>query len=129
MLEEAKEAGLEGFFNNTLYGKKHDISQGKGINYKNQTFNLSEYDPIEIFNDNTVRNLGLVNRFLIKPAYTELKLKLESTIDENIKTFEVVYTIILSLFMAGVFILYVFVWRPFEDRLNSTVNYFLIGFF
>ncbi len=129
MLEQVKNLGLEGYFNNTLYGSKFDKSKGIGITNKNKTFNLSEIDPIEIFNDNTVRNLGLVNRFFIKPAYTTLKMKLESTINDNIKTFEIVYIITLSLFLAGVFILYVFVWRPFENSLNTTVNIFVLKMF
>lgn len=126
MLEQSKNLGLEAYYNNTLYGTKYEKFKGVGINSKNQTFNLSEFDPIEIFNDNTVRNLGLVNRFLIKPAYSTLKIKLESTIDNNIKTFQVIYIVTLSLFLAAIFILYVFVWRPFENSLNTTVNLFFI---
>ncbi len=125
MLEQAKNTGLEGYFNNTLYGTKYDKSKGSGINNKNKSVNLSELDPIEIFNDNTVRNLGLVNRFLLKPAYTTLKLKLESTINDNVQAFEVIYIVTLSLFLAGIFIFYVFVWRPFENSLNTTVNLFI----
>lgn len=125
MVEEAAKTGIENLFNNTLYGTKFDKSKGIGTNNNNQTFNLSAYDPIEIFNDNTVRNLGLVNKFLIKPAYSELRSKLEYTINENIKTFQVVYIVTLSVFLAAIFVLYVFVWRPFEDRLNTIVNFLL----
>ncbi len=125
MVDNLKKEGINNYFNNTLYGSKYDKSKDIAHNNKNQSLNLSEFDPFEIFNDNNVRNLGLVNRFLLKNAYTHLKNNLQETIDDNIKTFEIVYIIILSLFLAGVFILYVFVWRPFENSLNISVNYFL----
>jgi len=122
ILRKIKDAGLEKYFNNTLFGTKYDLSQGLGINDKNQTFNLSDFDPIEIFNENTVRDLALVNRFLITPVYTSLKENLKATIDNNIKTFQVIYIVVLSWFLGGVFIVYVFIWRPFENSLSSTVN-------
>ena len=119
--------GISDYYNNTLYGSPYDKS--KLINSSNITLNFSEIDPFNIFNDNSVRNLGIVNRFLIKPAYTALKISLETTINYNINTFKLVYILILSLFLGGTFIMYVFVWRPFENRLNTTVKINFFYFF
>lgn len=127
MLENLRSLGIIEYYNNTLYRTKYDLSQSSVKNKFNQTVNLSQYDPFEIFNDNTVRNLGLVNRFFIKPAYTALKLNLRSLIDSNISTFEIIYIITLSIFLAIVFILYVFIWRPFENSLNTTVGFFRLN--
>jgi len=81
----------------------------------------SNHDPFNIFNENSIRNLGLVNRFIIRPAYEALKLKLENSISDNLKTFRLIYIIIISIFIAGVLFIYLFLWRRFENRLNNTV--------
>jgi len=92
------------------------------------SFNSSLYDPFNIFNENSMRNLALVNRFIIRPAYEALKLSLETSITDNLNTFRLIYILILSIFISGVLFVYLFLWRPFENRLNTTVIFFYYFF-
>ena len=78
-----------------------------------------------IFNENSIRNIGLVNRFIIRPAYEALKTQLETTINDSINVFKLIYIVVLSIFLTSVFCIYLFVWRPFENALNLTVIFFL----
>lgn len=114
-------------FNNTLYNSPFANELNADVN-KNNTLNTtminnfySNLDPFSIFNENSIRNIGLVNRFIIRPAYEALKTQLETTINDSINTFKTIYIVILSIFLAIIFIFYLFVWIPFENALNTTV--------
>lgn len=97
---------------------------------KNSTSNINTksntYDTLYIFNENSIRNLGLLNRFMIRPAYEALKQKLESSITNSLNTFRLIYIIVLSIFISGILFIYMFLWRPFENRLNATVIFIFI---
>ncbi len=107
------------YFNNTLINSPYEYYYDN----KNITsMNISDLDPFSIFNENSIRNIGLVNRFLLRPAYEALKTKLEATINNSIDTFKMIYIILLSVFLAIILLFYLFVWIPFENALNTTVN-------
>ena len=124
-------------YNNTLLNSPYlsmIISNQNFTNTGNDTdMNLnSNLDPFSIFNENSIRNIGLVNRFLLRPAYEALKMQLETTINDSINTFKTIYIAVLSIFLAILFIFYLFVWIPFENALNTTVinvNFFFFFFF
>jgi len=101
-------------------------------NYNSTASENDSYDPFNIFNENYIRNLGIVNRFIIRPAYETLKSNLENSISNNLNTFKLIYIIVLSVFISGILFVYLFLWRPFENKLNATVkifNYIFILFF
>jgi hypothetical protein len=102
-------------YNNTLYLTPMDPT--------NQTVTQEyiEADPFKIFNDNSHRNLGILNRYLIRPAYTALKDQMKISIDNSVKTFETIYIVLLSLFFVSLVAVYLLIWRPFENGLNQTV--------
>ena len=109
-------------YNNTLFGSSYDRTNKASYNTSNA--NGNKYDPFDYFNENSMRNLGLVNRFIIRPAYETLKLHLENSITTSLDTFKLIYIIVISIFLSGVILIYLFFWRPFENRLNTTVKKF-----
>lgn len=133
--------GTKNTFNNTLFNSLYAASiliiDQNNTNTGNSTSADSNnnnpntnFDPFDIFNQNTIRNIGIVNRFLLRPAYEALKRQLETTINNSINSFKTVYIIVLSIFLAIIFIFYLLVWIPFENALNTTVNfkYFILIF-
>lgn len=104
-------------------------SNSDSVSVSATDLNNNLYDPFDIFNENSIRNLGLVNRFMIRPAYEALKLKLETSIIDNLNTFKLIYIIILTIFISAVFFVYLFLWRPFENRLNATVIFIIFFFY
>jgi len=116
-------------FNNTLFNSPFDkmLIDYKMNNTGNSTLNSNAFDildPFSIFNENSIRNIGLVNRFLLRPAYEALKTQLELKINNSINTFQTIYITILSIILAIILIFYLFVWMPFENALNTTVKTF-----
>jgi hypothetical protein len=106
------------YYNNTLYRIPDDPT--------NRTNLIEDYlnsDPFKIYNDNSHRNLAILNRFLIRPTYYALKFQMKTSIDNSVTTFETIYIILLSLFFVSILGLYLIVWRPFENGLNQTVTY------
>ncbi len=100
-------------YNNTLYGHS-----------SNKIYDSDEFvrnDPFQIFNDPSHKNLVILNRYLIRPAYVALKTQLKTSIDGSMNTFQTIYIIVFSLFLSLIFVVYLFVWRPFENSLNQTV--------
>ena len=95
--------------NNTLYG----------LLYNDNGYNQN--DPFQIFNDPSHMNLVILTRYLLRPAYSALKLQLKTSIDSSMATFQTLYIVIFSIFLTWVFGTYLFIWRPFEDGLNQTV--------
>jgi len=80
-----------------------------------------DLNPFKIFNKVSLRNLGIVNRFIIKPTYEAMKNEFENIFNNSIKLFKIIYIIILSIFLSLIFICYLFLWKPFETNLNSKV--------
>jgi hypothetical protein len=99
-------------FNNTLYNTTSVTPTPS---------DLKQFDPFNIFNDDSVRDLGIVNRYLIRPAYEALLSQLEMSINNSVNTFQLIYVIVFSIFFASLVVIYLFVWRPFENNLNQTV--------
>ena len=97
--------------NNTLYGLLYNNDNG-----------YNEDDPFQIFNDPAHMNLIILTRYLLRPAYSALKLQLKTSIDSSMTTFKTLYIVIFSIFLTGVVVTYLFIWRPFEDGLNQTVK-------
>ncbi len=100
-------------YNNTLIGSEFDISLSDNDYISN--------DPFQIFNDPTHMNLIILTRYLLRPAYAALKNQLKISISGSMSTFETLYIIIFSVFLTGVVVTYLFIWRPFEDSLNQTI--------
>lgn len=142
LMKEIK-ASTKSTFNNTLFNSPYastlfsdpnQTNTGNStsiINNNNNDIPNNNLDPFSIFNENSIRNIGLVNRFLLRPAYEALKTQLETTINDSINTFKTIYIIILSIFLAVIFIFYLFVWIPFENALNTTVinDFFSVLFY
>lgn len=111
--------------------KNTDLSNNTTIkeiqikNENNSQINFNEFNnstnPFDIFNSNIIRNIGLINIFLIKPVYYSLKRKLETSIYDSLEFFKLIYIIIISVCISGVLFIYLFIWRPFVSRLNVTV--------
>jgi hypothetical protein len=80
-------------------------------------------DPFKIFNDNSHRNLAILNRFLLRPAYSALKGQMKTSINNSVSMFETIYIVLLSIFFVSIVGLYLLIWRPFENGLNQTVKY------
>lgn len=137
-------------FNNTLYnssfasslkymdGKNNETavtSSNTTVTDNNTniiTFNTyNTLDPFSIFNDNSIRNIGLVNRFLIRPSYEALRSQLETSINSRINSFELTCVVIISTLISFIVIYFFFIWRPFEDALNTSVikTLFLLIYF
>lgn len=120
LLEYSKETKYA--YNNTEYLSPYD----KTPNKTDKSYN--DHDPFQIFNDNIHRNLVLVDRFIIRPAFEALKTQMQTSIDSSVSTFQTIYIIIFSIFIASLCLFYMFLWRPFENGLNQTVNIFKIMF-
>jgi hypothetical protein len=120
MLQRSRNLNNTFIFNNTLYNTTDapDVPP-----------ELTAYDIFNIFNDDAVRDLGIVNRYLIRPAYEALLLQLQSSIDNSVNTFQLIYIIVFSIFFTSLTFIYLFIWRPFENNLNQTVNLCLINRF
>ena len=104
-------------YNNTLRGhSSKDPSVSSDPNY-------ALNDPFEIFNDPSHKNLVILNRFLIRPAYAALKNQLKNSIDSSLNTFQTIYIVVFSIFLTSLVVIYLFVWMPFENGLNQTVKY------
>lgn len=106
------------FYNNTLYRIPEDPT-----NQPNLSEDYLNSDPFKIYNDNTHRNLAILNRFLIRPAYLALKDQMKTSINNSVSMFETIYIVLLSIFFVSIVGLYLIVWRPFENGLNQTVIY------
>jgi hypothetical protein len=113
MLQTDVAMNVSSLFNNTLYNTTSALKMPT---------NFTIYNPFNMFNDNSVRDLGIINRYLIRPAYETLLAQLESSINDSVNTFQLIYVIVFSIFFASLVVIYLFVWRPFENNLNQTVN-------
>jgi hypothetical protein len=90
--------------------------------------NTNTINPFEIFNDNILRNIGLINIYLLKPVYESLKINFENTMFDSLEFFKLVYIIIISICISGVLFIYIIIWRQFENRLNITVKFIILNF-
>jgi len=109
-------------FNNTLKGSALDSSRPNDAVY-------SSVDPFQIFNDASHKNLVILNRFLLRPAYAALKTQLKTSIDNSLNTFQTIYIVVFSIFLSSMVVIYLFIWRPFENGLNQTVKKIIINIF
>jgi hypothetical protein len=103
-------------FNNTLYKSEFE---------RNLTKPDSNKDPFFIFNDQTVRNLGFFNLYLIKPVFENLLTKLGESIGSFKETYKFIYISLFSLFLTLVCFIYFLVIKPFENNLNDTVRFII----
>jgi len=100
-------------FNNTLVGSKIDPTQNNPL--------YQSTDPFLIFNDPSHKNLVILSRYLLRPAFVALKAQLKSSIDSSLNLFTTIYIILFAVFFAAQIFIYLFIWRPFENGLNQTV--------
>jgi len=118
---------------------KFDLLLQKAAKYSNYTFNntlkglplnpapsndalYDSIDPFQIFNDASHKNLVILNRYLLRPAYVALKNQLKKSIDDSMNFFQTVYIVVFSIFISSLVVIYLFIWRPFENGLNQTVR-------
>jgi hypothetical protein len=76
----------------------------------------------------TFKNLLVLGRWFIRPAFLALRQNMKLTINNSLVNFQTVYLASFSIFMGVVLMLYIFIWRPFESTLNQMVKkilYFL----
>ena len=102
-------------YNNTLFGSIYDPSQNDPLYIQN--------NPFSIFNDASHKNLVILNRFLLRPTFLALKNQLKTSINNSLSTFRTIYIIVFSIFFSSLTIIYLFIWRPFENGLNTTVSF------
>jgi hypothetical protein len=101
-------------YNNTLYGSELDPSLKTELYLQN--------NPFTIFNDASHKNLVILNRFLLRPTFLALKDQLKTSINNSLTMFQTIYIIVFSIFFSSLTIIYLFIWRPFENGLNTTVS-------
>jgi len=116
MIEELNSKGYQ--YNNTLYHTPQDPLNEAGV-----TSDYINNNPFKIFNDNAHRDLLIVNRYLLRPAYIALKNQMETSINNSVAMFQTIYIVLFSLFFVSMVGIYFIVWRPFENGLNQTVRY------
>ena len=104
--------------NNTLNNTSIGNSSGSSSNN-------TDLDPFLFFNENKVKNLLLINRFIIKPTYEDLKTTMENTIFNYIDYFNLIYIIVITIFLTTIVIFYILIWLPFQTNLNTTVKFYL----
>lgn len=87
----------------------------------NEKFNLDDLSTFSIFNDIVLRNLNIINLFLIQPAYSDINNSLISNMRDILNLYSLLFIGFFTLFIASVLIFYFFDWRPLQDNLDSTV--------
>ncbi len=122
MMEDLASKGYH--YNNTLYLTPQDP-----LDQPNLSSDYLNNNPFNIFNDNAHRDLLIVNRYLLRPAYLALKNQMKTSINNSVATFQTIYIVLLSLFFVTMVGIYFVVWRPFENGLNQTVRLFLFSRF
>ena len=113
-------SSMDSSFNNTLYSTT--VAGAESPTNYNKTNDAVH--PFNIFNTEQVQDLSIINQYIIGKAYKNLTENLEASITDSITTFKLIYIVILCLFFANMLILYLFIWRPFENNLNQTVIMF-----
>ncbi len=78
---------------------------------------------IDIFNEKEMLNLNIQFRYIIQPAYESINLSLSNFIKDTMQNFNTIYITIFSIFITLLFIIYLVIWRPFENNLNQTVSF------
>jgi hypothetical protein len=78
---------------------------------------------IDIFNEKEILNLNIQFRYIIQPAYESINLSLSNFIKDTMQNFNTIYITIFSIFITLLFLIYVGIWRPFENNLNQTVSF------
>jgi hypothetical protein len=111
-------------FNNTLY--RANVAGAESPSNFNKT--NDSIHPFRIFDSEQVQDLSIINQFIIGKAYKHLTDKLETSITDSISAFKLIYIVILCIYFASMLILYLFIWRPFENNLNQTVHMFNFRF-
>jgi hypothetical protein len=108
---------LNPIFNNTIYNS--NLPGSDSISNKNVT--ISKLHPFNIFNEEKIQDLSIINRFIIRPAYKNLTDQLETSINSSLESFKLAYIVVFGIYFIGLLSFYIFVWRPFENNLNLTV--------
>ncbi len=84
-------------------------------------FNLDGLSTFRIFNEIVLRNLNIINLFIIQPAYKEINQSLISNMADILNLYSLIFIGFFTLFIASVLLFYFFDWRPLQNNLDSTV--------
>lgn len=107
-------------YNNSLlgtpdYDKLRESYTDDPIDYESQ-------NSLQLFNSKEMKDLSIMLRFIYMPFFNDWLDKytegLESMID-SIKNVLVMLIILFSILLVCIFI---FFWKPFENKLNKTVS-------
>jgi len=88
-------------------------------------FNLDDLSNFSIFNESVLKNLNIINLFLLQPAYLTINQSLITNLGDIIKLYSLIFIGFFTLFIVSVLIFYFFDWTPLQNNLDSTVKNFL----
>ena len=88
-----------------------------------ENFSLDNLSSFNIFNDVVIRNLNIMNLYLVKPGYLDLNSSLITNMSDMLSLYSLIFIVAFALFLASVLLFYFFDWRPFQNNLDSTVKY------
>ncbi len=91
----------------------------------NDKFNLNNLSTFSIFNDIVLRNLNIINLFLVQPAYSKIHESLIRNMGDILNNYSLLFIGFFTLFIASVLMFFFFDWRPLQNNLDSTVFLFL----
>lgn len=108
-------------YNNTLFGTDlYEMYFPKTNNQEimKRYFNLA---PLQLFKSKEYYNIKLIFDYFLKPAFVLLNTELEKAIDAYILEKEVAFYLVSALYLFFVICLYLFIWKPFEFKLNNMI--------
>lgn len=86
-------------------------------------YEIEDYNIDKVLNNNRLKNLGIVNMYLIRPAFETLVNTLKTDITNIINSFHQVYVIAFICFFFFLITVYFIIWRPFVNNLDTQVKY------
>lgn len=104
------------------YNYWHNITAYDFSDILSSNFSLDNFSSFAIFNDIILRNLNIINEFIIKPAYTTINNSLISNMGDIIFLYSLIFIGAFAVFLASVLLFYILDWIPFQNHLDSTVS-------
>lgn len=81
--------------------------------------NYFEFSPLGYYNNNVYKRIKRIYVYFIVPSFISLFILFESCINDLIQTNVIIFYVVSGLVIFVIIILYLFVWRPFEQKLHS----------
>lgn len=107
-------------FNNTLIGTK--LYDDLLPDNEKELIVYDRLNPINLIKENGIKDLTIIILFVFKLFFKDFRVYYIIGISNELEQINIVFIITISIFSAGILFLFLFVWRPFETRLNKTVT-------